>query len=188
MQVNPNFYFDVATYYNSYDKLVVAEPAGAVFETDPSPPHLAIVSRQLNNMAGNTYGIEIAPTWQVSEHWKLAAGYTWLQMNLRSAVAGAGKEEEGDSPRHQFQLRSWMQWPHNLTFDTAIYYVDNLPNQEITSYVRLDARLAWNPTKALELSVGAANLLDARHAEFRSFEENPGQAPRSFHGKLTWRF
>lgn len=189
MQVSPSLYLDVAAYYNIYDELVVAESAGAVFETDPSPPHLAIVSRQLNKMEGDTYGIEIAPTWQVNQRWKLAAGYTWLQMNLRSAaVAGAGEEQEGDSPRHQFHLRSFMQWPRNLTFDTAIYYVDNLPNQEIASYVRLDARLAWKPTEALELSVGAANLLDDRHAEFRSFEENPAQAQRSFHGKLAWRF
>lgn len=189
MQANPSFYLDVATYYNSYDELVVSESAGAVFETDPSPPHLAIVSRRANKMEGDTYGVEVAPTWQVSERWKLAASYTWLQMNLHSAaVAGAAEEEEGDSPRHQFHLRSFMQWPHNLTFDTALYYVDNLPNQQIASYVRLDARLGWNPTKALGLSIGATNLLDARHAEFRSFEQSPAEAQRSFYGKLTWRF
>lgn len=189
MQASPSLYLDIAAFYNVYDELIVDERAGAVFETNPPPAHLAIISRHVNKMQGDTYGIEFAPSWQVTERWKLAAGYTWLQMNLRSAaIGGAGEQQEGDSPRHQLHLRSFTQWQHNLTFDTAIYYVDNLPNQGIPSYLRLDARLAWSPIRKLELSVGAANLLDNRHGEFRSFAQSPAQAQRSFHGKLTWRF
>jgi iron complex outermembrane receptor protein len=189
MQASQSLYLDIAAFYNVYDELIVDESAGALFETNPPPAHLAIISRHANKMQGDTYGIEFGPSWQVTDQWKLAAGYTWLQMNLRSAAVGrAGEEQEGDSPRHQLHLHSFMQWAHNLSFDTAIYYVDNLPNKGIASYVRLDARLAWSPIRSLELSLAAANLLDNRHGEFHSFEDNPAQAQRSFQGKLTWRF
>jgi iron complex outermembrane receptor protein len=189
LQPRKNLYLDLATFYNVYDDLVVDESTGAGFEISPLPPHLAITSRTANKMHGETYGVEFAPSWNVTDWWKLSAGYTWLQMNLHSEAPGrSGEEQEGDSPKQQFHIRSFLHLPHNFTFDTAAYYVDTLPNQAVSSYVRLDVRLGWRPTKDLELSFGAVNLLDDRHPEFRSFAFRPLEAQRSFYGKLTWRF
>lgn len=183
-----SFFVDVATFVNVYKDILVADSSGAMFETSP-PPHLAITSRMSNHMHGDTYGVELAPTWQVNDRWQVAAGYTWLQMNLHSTAADqVGEEEEGDSPRHQIHLRSFLNVTGNLTLDAAIYYVDSLPNQGIESYVRGDARLGWRPTDGLELSVGGTNLLDSRHAEFRSYQTRATEQQRNVHVKVRWQF
>jgi iron complex outermembrane recepter protein len=189
VQPNENLFLDVATFVNVYDDLVTLDDAGLTFETNPSPQHLLIASRYTNKMRGETHGIEVAPSWQVNGWWKMTAAYTWLQMNLRSDAAGrVGEEQEGDSPRHQLHLRSSLQLPHLLSFDTALCYVDNLPNQRVSSYVRLDMRLGWRPTETLAVSLDGSNLLDERHAEFLSYAPSPSLVPRSIFGKLTWRF
>jgi len=96
-----------------------------------------------------------------------------------------------DNPQHQFSLRSELDLPYDLEFDTALYYVDNLSNQGVSSYVRADARLGWKPLKNLELALVGQNLLDGSHSEFGGIyvlPYQPSQVERSFYGKLTWRY
>lgn len=180
-------FVDLATFFNDYSDLITVESSGTVVEMTPPPVHLAVTSRYVNKMHGHTYGLELAPTWQVTEGWKVAGGYTWLHMDLHSdALNHAGEQEEGNSPKHQAQLRSSMQWPRRVTFDTTLYYVDSLPNQGIGSYIRLDARVGWKPTEHLDLSVGGANLAGPRHAEFRGVELKPVEMGRSLYAKAAW--
>lgn len=189
LEPSRGLYLDLAAFVNVYDDLVAIDAAGPMLETHPTPTHLTLAGRYANVMRGDTRGIELAPSWQVTDSWKLAGGYTWLQMKLQSDAAGhAGEEQAGDTPTHQFHLRSSMQWPHKLTFDTAVYYVDSLPNQGVSSYVRLDATLGWHPTDRLGVRIGGTNLLDDRHAEFRSYAVVPSQVQRSVYGKVTWQF
>jgi iron complex outermembrane receptor protein len=61
--------------------------------------------------------------------------------------------------------------------------VDTLPNPHVPSYFTFDARLAWQ-FNDLELSVVGENLWDKGHPEFSSAQE----IPRSFYGKIAWRF
>lgn len=187
-QPHDSVYLDVAAFVNVYDRLVGSRDAGVSVETSPAP-HVVIASRAANALRGETYGIEFGPSWQVTDSWRLAGAYTWLHMDLRADTAGQFVDaDEGDSPRHQLHLRSFKQWPHGLSFDAAIYYVDELPNQQISSYLRVDARLGWQPTDALDLSIAGTNLFDSRHAEFLSFAVEPVEVRRSVQAKLTWRF
>lgn len=189
LQATKNLFFDVAGFYNDYEDLVVLDSGGVFFETTPPPPHLTVASRQSNRMKGETYGVEMAPSWKVNSHWTLSASYSLLKMNLHSAAANrAGESIEGDSPQHQFQVRSHLSLPHNLSFDTTVYYVDHLPTKNISSYVRLDLRLGWRPARNLQLSVGVRDLLDDQHAEFRGDLASPTDTQRSFYGKLSWSF
>ena len=97
---------------------------------------------------------------------------------------------EGSNPKNQFSIRSSMDFPHGVTFDTALRYVDNLPYFQIAGYFELDARLAWRINKHWELAIVGQNLLHDQHAEFNSTEVNTQttEIPRSVFGTITWRF
>jgi iron complex outermembrane receptor protein len=83
-----------------------------------------------------------------------------------------------------------MDFPHDISFDCTLRYVDNLPTLQIDSYVQLDIRIAWRPIRNLELAIIGQNLLDDRHAEFRpSFiATQQAEIQRGVYGKVTWRF
>jgi iron complex outermembrane receptor protein len=193
LQPQKNIYLDIAAFVNVYKNLIVTDNYGAFVEMTPAPAHLTVATRYENEVKRETRGIEIAPSWQVTDWWKVAGGYTWLQMG-RSAqqdqqAAQVEEERPGDSPRHQWNMRSSMQWPRAVTFDTAIYYVDGLPAQNIASYVRLDAHLGCRVNDRLNVSLTGTNLLTERHAEFAGYGViNPVEIRRTLYASLTWRF
>ena len=190
LQPQKNIYLDVAAFINVYNGLIVTEDYGAFLETTPAPAHLTVATWYDNELRRETHGVEIAPTWQVEDWWKLVGGYTWLRMNLNSNLpAQSAQQQPGDSPRNQWNLRSSMQWPHAVTFDTAIYYVDRLTGQGIPSYLRLDARLGWRVSDGLDMSLTGTNLLHELHAEFLPYGAiAPAEIRRTLYAKLTWRF
>lgn len=181
---------DLAAYYNDYDNLRSQQQNPA----DPLQFYLA------NSLHGRSYGFEASATWRVLDWWRLQPSYTMLKMNLYASPDGASPpdmrsvaEVEGTSPQNQFSLRSSMDFPHGITFDAALRYVDNLPYFHIDSYFELDARLAWKVTKNLEVSLVGQNLLHDQHAEFGPSYINTqaGQVtdiPRSFYARVTWSF
>jgi iron complex outermembrane receptor protein len=99
-------------------------------------------------------------------------------------------EIEGSNPRNQFSIRSSMDLPHGVTFDTMLRYVDNLPAFQIASYFELDARLGWRINKHWEMAIVGQNLLHDRHAEFNSTQitTQATEIPRSVYGTITWQF
>jgi hypothetical protein len=50
-----------------------------------------------------------------------------------------------------------------------------------------DVRLAWHPRPNLEIAIVGQNLVQDRHLEYRS-SSGAQEIPRSFYGKVTWRF
>ena len=66
-------------------------------------------------------------------------------------------------------------------------YVDSLASQNVPSYVTADVRLAWQPTKQLELAVVGQNLLDSRHPEFGTGRTRH-EIQHGVYGKVTYRF
>ncbi|PYM12226.1 MAG: TonB-dependent receptor, partial [Verrucomicrobia bacterium] len=139
------------------------------------------------------YGIEFAPSWQLTEWWRLQAAYTFLQMQLhRDAGSGdtTSERDERRSPHHQFSLRSSMDLLHNVEFDCAFRYVEGLPDFQIPSYAVVDVRLAWRPLRDLELAIVGQNLLDNRHPEFQSLfiPTERTEVQHSVYGKVTWRY
>lgn len=191
IQPTPDLSFDLAGFYNVYDDLRTTETGAAAFEPTPQP-HVEVPMRFGNKLRGETYGTELAANWKATEIWKLGCGYSWLHMRLRpdaSSNSSTARDAEGDSPQHQFNVHSYLDLPHNLELDTAIYYVDSLANQNVSSYARLDIRLGWHATKNLDFSLGLQNLLDNRHREFgTSTGAQSTLVDRSIYGKVTWRF
>jgi iron complex outermembrane receptor protein len=166
----------VATFYNIYDKL-------RSLETGP-PFFLS------NGLDGRTYGVEAEASCQLTSRWRLSAGYTFLRLILDvepSSTDTGGQRQEGDSPRHQAFARSSLALPRDLSLDTGIRFVDELPNQQVPAATVCDARLAWQPSKAVEVEVVGQGLFDSRHPEF-GMPSTRREIVRSIYGKATCRF
>ncbi|WP_333876284.1 TonB-dependent receptor plug domain-containing protein [Methylobacter sp.] len=194
-QMSQNLSFDVATFYNTYNNLLSSYP-----KVVQSPGLTQNLSVMVNGLEAESYGAELYANWKVTDSWRLQPGYTWLTVDTRTKSSnidtGLALKNEGSSPQNQYSIRSQLSLPHNIEFDTSVYYVDNLrdtstfqnPMIKVPNYTRLDLRLGWRPIKALELSVAGQNLLDGRHPEFIADDIVASQIPRSVYGKavVTW--
>jgi len=166
----------VATFYDRYDRLRSLE-AG--------PPALLA-----NGLKGESYGVELETTYQVRRGWRLNAGYSFLELQLRVKPGSTDTtqvRQEGDSPRHQAFIRSSIDLPHELELDATARYVDALPNQMVDAYKALDVRLSWKVSENVELAVVGQNLLDPRHAEFGPPSARR-EVERSVYGNIRCRF
>jgi len=182
--------FDLAGFYNQYNRLIEAVPGTPQFEAGPPLPYFLVPSTTENVGPAQTYGLELSGRWDVCDCWKLAASWTWFEAHTPEASVSLGS-----SPEQQFQVRSVLSLPGNLQFNAAVYYVDQIQSpygtgqMTIPSYVDLDLGLVWHPWKSLELGIWGQNLVDGRHAEFTSYKTSLiTDVPRGVMGKITWRF
>jgi len=190
-QLSDQISFDVAAYYNDYDDLRTNEVGSVPLPTPPYPPgaERVVFGNQAEAVA---YGVEVSASWKVTDRWTLAGWYTLMKVDLDLKAGSTDDSTEGtedDTPTHQVHFRSRMNLPGNLEFDTLLFYVGAVPNQNTEDYTRLDLRLGWRPVESLELSVAGQNLVQDRHQEFGDGFFTVGTSvPRSVYGKLTWRY
>ena len=185
-----SFSLDLAIFYNRYHDLRSFDPGDPFLAGSPLQVVTPVFA--VNDMEGNTYGAELALDWLPVNWWRLQGAYTYLhiQLNDPATLNYLSKSIEGESPDHQFSIRSSMDLPKELELDLWLKYVDSIPAENISSIYTTDARLGWKPTKALEISIVGQNLLDHHHPEFVSELEHtlPSEVERSVYGKFTWRF
>jgi iron complex outermembrane receptor protein len=187
-QATNQFSYDIATFYNIYgglSKAVVTGPPSLEFF--PQPTHLILPLTFINGTGADTYGVELATNWSISDHWRLSTQYTFLRILTYPVDIAA----DGGSPKHQIYMRSSWDLRENVDFDLTFRYVDCLTGYDVPSYVTMDARLAWRPKKQLELAVVGQNLLQDHHQEF-GVVPLPGyevtEVPRGVYGTVTWRY
>jgi len=181
----------LSLFYNSYDH---------VRSTTPGPPGFPTLGFPLvfqNNLEGHTYGAEFSTSYQVLDGWRLHGGYDLLEEHIRVKPGQVdfshGLNETAD-PRNQFFLRSSVDLPQNVDLDTDLRWVDRLHNNNgptagsVPSYFELDARLGWNPTKRLEISIVGQNLLHNHHPEYGFPGPTREEIERSVYGKVAWRY
>jgi iron complex outermembrane receptor protein len=182
------FSWDLALFYNTYEGLQATRPDGIT----PGPPAI-LNNLTVNGLDGETYGVELAANYQVSESWKLYGAYTFLQIQLHrnDPRISAGQETgpEGQSPQNQFYL--WSSWDLGCDweFDLIGRYVDQLegfgakPN--VGRYIEMDTRLAYRPNCCWEFAVVGRNLLDSHHREFQDSLTPGTEVVRSVYGMVT---
>jgi len=193
-QYGTHFWAELTGYHDHYNGLRGTAQGTPFVETDPGPPHIVLPHIYNNSIAGGVDGFEVSSAWQAASRWKLSGGYTWLRMNLHSTLPGDHSADlaatAGTSPTEQFNLRSYVNLPQNIQFDTMMYFVGGLSTFSVPAYTRLDSRIAWRPMESMELSVTGQNLSQPRHLEFTSANQGilATQVKRSFYGKLTWRY
>jgi iron complex outermembrane recepter protein len=164
-QPTERFYWDLALFFNDYQRLVVPVPGAPYF--DPDLGIIIAPTPDQNAMAGHTYGFELAITYKVTERWRLHSAYSFLVMDLRP-VPGltVDQDAEDSSPRNQVYLQSSWDLGRRWELDLMGRYVDSLPAFAVPSYFVADVRLAWHASKRLELSVVGRNLFNGHFYEF----------------------
>lgn len=182
---------DTALFFNRYDKVRGGDVFGELdFIDDPPPGYLFLPLFSANQLDAETYGFELSAEIEFAEWWTLKPAYTLYQMDVRGSSPSQEMFAE-DNPAHQASLRSMFDLPHNIEFDLWMRYVDRLPNQSVSQYLTLDARLAWKPIEDFELALVGQNLLDSSHPEFNDpvfIRTNATEIERGAYMKLTWRF
>ena len=187
-QLHERFSMDFALFYSEYDRLRSQETlAPGVTQRD-------------EKIFGETYGGEASLSWQPAPWWRLQGSYSYLNTQLHKASGSTDTasvlRDEGRNPQHQVTLQSSWDLSSAVNFDAVVRYVDRLdsvaPFPDIPPYLQLDLRLAWRPSRNLELALTGQNLLDRRHSEFLpgAFGTlgQPREIERGFYGKFTWRF
>jgi iron complex outermembrane receptor protein len=186
-QLTRDISLDVATFYNDYSKLVTYVSQGLAFP----PPRFIIGLKPMNNAKAEVYGAEAVVNWQASNTLKFSAAYSLLDMYVHGPSITSSEEIERQSPENQFNVRALWDITRNLAWDTTVYYVSELADYNIDSYVRVDMRLGWRIKEGLEFNLVGQNLFDNTHQEFTSPIDPHSfatQINRSIYGNIIWRF
>jgi iron complex outermembrane receptor protein len=186
-QLGPKLSTSISTFYNQYDD---------IRSTSVNPATIFPLFFQ-NNVQGETYGIEFSAAYQLFAWWRLRGGYDYLHEHLYVTPGQTDFNNalnETADPKHQFSLRSSMDLLKNTELDAGLRWVDTLHNNNgpnvgtVPSYFELDVKLAWHPTKRLELSVAGQNLLHDQHPEYGYPDPARVEIKRSIYGKVAWQF
>jgi iron complex outermembrane receptor protein len=150
-----------------------------------------------NNLRASTYGLELSVDYQALDWWRLHGGYTYLQEDVRVAPGAVdlfNTLNETADPEHQLFVRSSMDLARGATVDVALRWVDTVHNNSgptpgmVPSYAEMDIRVAWNPSRRVEVSIVGQNLLHDRHPEAGFPDAAREEIARSVYGKLALRF
>jgi iron complex outermembrane receptor protein len=183
---------DIAAFRSYYSNLETSEPGNPFFVETPGPPHY-VFPLYVNNLASaRDFGGEIFANWDVTSRWRISPGMSLLRMNViknPTSQDSTVQASAGDSPQHQFQIRSFVKLSRDVDWDTSVFFVGMLADAGIPAYTRLDTRVGWRISKSVELSLVGQNLLTPHHFEFSdAFEVNHTQTERSALMKVTWHF
>lgn len=174
---------EINAFFNDYDRIITVGPIGQFIPGAPGVAQLPFG----NYDHGITYGGETAFTFDATESWRLTASYALLITSLRSVPGSDPEGTEDGSPRNQVTLRSAYDFCEHLSLDVQCRYVDT--TRAAASYITADVRLSYRPTEQWEISLVGQNLLDKQHPEHRTEPlAVTAEVPRSFYGKVTWRF
>jgi iron complex outermembrane receptor protein len=128
-----------------------------------------------NSLEGEAHGAELQVDYRPLTRWQLAAGLAVLREHVR---VRAGRTDffnaldETEDPKHQFSLRSSLDLPKGIQFDTHFRWVGALRvnnggrPDKVPAYAELDARLTCPISVFADLSLVGQNLLDAQHPEY----------------------
>ena len=78
-----------------------------------------------------------------------------------------------------------MNLGHGFTLDADLRYVGALPDPRVPAYAELNARLGWNITEPVQLSLAGQPAARPSSGVHRA---DSNAVPRSFLADLQWRF
>lgn len=178
-QPTDQFSWDVAAFFNQYQNL--GEGGDPVLT--PIAPGLIIAEQQRGNGGtAESYGVELASIWDISDDFRIRGAYTHTQVYGVSA-------DIASTAAHQVYLQTSVDFSPTVEGDVIWRYVDSIPGV-VSHYNVMDLRLAWRPRKSFEWSVVARNLLDSKHPEF-GWTQSGGaftQVPTSVYSMVTFEF
>jgi iron complex outermembrane receptor protein len=188
IQVADRLALDTAFFYNDYDHVRTVEVGTPFVENDPAPAHTILPAQITTNGQAKMWGFEVGADVNIRPWWLVRASYSFIDVSTNSNTLSRNLIEA--VPHNLFSVQTRFDLPRNLELDTTLRYVDSIDTLSIGNYLELDTRLAWRPSKDLEFSIGARNLLDSEHEEYADIITLavPTQVQRGVYGKITWRF
>ncbi|GAB6064563.1 TonB-dependent receptor plug domain-containing protein [Deferrisoma palaeochoriense] len=158
---------DLAAFLSRYRDLRTID--SRVVGPDPLHPGWLVATGGPGNRADAvSKGVEAEARWRVTRAWRLRVAYTWFLLDIDPGGSSdfSAEFEEGKTPRHQVDLRSYADLPGGWSLDLGLRYVGSLERRDIPPYWGLDARLAWEPSPGIELEIVGRDLLEPSHPEF----------------------
>jgi len=192
--LHPRLYLSATGFYNAYRNIIALGPlTPASAPASPFPPGTRLLDIQfVNGIHGASDGAEIAPDFQAASFWRVRTGLSYLNIDLNNEPGLTNtltlKTLRGSSPKLQAFIQSKINLPQHFEFDQAFRYVDSLPAQSVRAYTTADARIGWNPTENLSLSVTGQNLFQPHHAEFGIDPAPTVLIKRGVYAKLVWSY
>ncbi|MCH9638824.1 MAG: TonB-dependent receptor, partial [Betaproteobacteria bacterium] len=193
-QFSPRASVDIAAFYNDYSQLRDPSLGTLAFQASV-PPHFVLPLTFINKATGHTYGVEVSADWRLYDRWRLQGSYSYLDIHTDSSFAFSQVEATTGSvdrvnPQHQVSFRSNYDFSDKLQLNLWLRYVSGLDLHNIPGYVTMDTRLAFKPTKNVELFLVGQNLFRQNHREFVSdfIPSLPTNIPRGIYVGAAWRF
>lgn len=153
---------DLTAFYNDYDNLQTLEDLDGFALTFG------------NQGRATARGFEAAIDFDVTDRLRIRTQYTYFEMNFAaddsSFEADFIEERDDYIPMNSAGLRAYYDLGSDWELDGAIYYVDELPIFDVDSYIRVDARVGWEPIPGTEFSLGVQNACDPEHPEAGEIE------------------
>ena len=190
VQPTDQFFWDLAVFFNQYDSL---RSIGFAPLPGPGPGGSLILPGVFENDGrAQSYGFEIAGTYEITPHWRLYGTYSFLVI---TGETGA----DMNSPRNQIYLQSSWDLCRDVQFDIMWRYVDSVPGfglagtvgPGVPDYNVMDMRLAWHARPGLELAVVGRSLLDLQHLEAptdTALGTVSTEVQAEVYGSVTWRY
>lgn len=96
------FWWDATAFYNSYDRLAGLSASGAPI-VNLSPFFIDLPVSVINEMGGQTHGLELFAKYTPVRRWTVSAGITELRGN---SLAGTGYPAVANNPLHEANFQS----------------------------------------------------------------------------------
>ena len=160
----PPLAVDLVAFYNDFDNLQTLEDG-----TPHSSGGNTFFPLVFDNKAqAESWGVELALDWVLSERWKLRAAYTYF--TLESEIDSDSSDlffsdSDGSTPHNQANLRSYLDLGAGWELDGAVYYVDRRPLFDTDSYIRTDLRVGLRAAPGVRMSLGVQNAFEELHRE-----------------------
>ncbi len=173
-----SFMFNAFLY--EYDKLIgrVGVSNGLVLNTPT--PYVKINGAYDNLLKGEAYGFEASLDWQLNSKQRARLNYSYKKDSFESIVTPQNTFEEdfikfsigefdNSTPDHLATLNLSSQIADDWNLDTGFRYSSSYDFAKglQPEIFQLDARLSWQKTESLRLSLVGRNLLDSTTQEAR---------------------
>ncbi len=180
---------DIAAYLSRYERLRTYRTGSLDFHVG-ADPYVELPLLLVNNLDATSHGAEGAVDWRPLSRLHVRAVYSYLGIRFdENECVGALGERSGTSPKHMGSVHASLDAGRATQLDLVLRFADRLADLGVDGYTTMDARVAWSPLRALELSLTGRDLLAPRHAEFMSESKRPSTVvERSGYAAATWRY
>lgn len=168
--------YSVNVFRHDFDRLRTQEPR----------PGTTVVANGLNS---TLYGASAWGSWRVMPAWRLTAGVVKMRQRFTldpNDVDISNAVVSSNDASHWWLFSSALNLTPQHELDVRVRHVGESNGGNVPEYTAVDARVAWRPTRNVEVSLTAQNLFDPGHQEWGA----PGVLPearRAWFAKLLWR-